>query len=160
MGSKDQKYRNKIQSWNIIQRKNQKVLDFITIDMLKLDQKNTSSQDIITLPMTPIINSSFNKHPMSRELIHLHLLHPYDSVMKEICSHQTLEGPPKRCLKKINKSSCKIWYTAKMTTTNKGKTVDISNLQTRELIHMDFAFYKRNLHLFFHLHAHSFLCKE
>ena len=29
----------------------------------------------------------------------------------------------------------------KMTTTNKGTTVDTSNIQPGELIHMDFAFY-------------------
>ena len=41
------------------------LLDFITIYVFNIEQQHPSSQDIITLPMTPIINSSFNKHPMS-----------------------------------------------------------------------------------------------
>ena len=38
------------------------------------------------------------------------------------------------------KAPCKILYTAKITTINKGKIVDISNLQPVELIHMDLDF--------------------
>ena len=75
---------------------------------------------MITLPMTPIINSSFNKHPMSWDLIHCRLLHPSDSVMKSMCRHQTIYGLPKQCPNKINKATCTICYTAKMTTINKG----------------------------------------
>ena len=60
----------------------QQLLDFVTIDVLNIEQKNPSDQDIITLPMIPIIGSYFNKHSMSWELIHFCLLHPYDSVMK------------------------------------------------------------------------------
>ena len=37
--------------------KDQQLLDFITIDALKIEQQHTSNQDIITLPMTPIISS-------------------------------------------------------------------------------------------------------
>ena len=60
----------------------QQIFNFITIYILKLGQQHPSSQYIITLPMNPIINSSFNKQPMSWDLINLGLLHPYDSVMK------------------------------------------------------------------------------
>ena len=42
-----------------------KLLDFITIDIIKLEQQHHSSYDIIPLPINPIINSSFNKHLMS-----------------------------------------------------------------------------------------------
>ena len=45
--------------------RDQQLLYFITIDIIKLEQKHTSSQDIITLTMSPIINISFNKHRMS-----------------------------------------------------------------------------------------------
>ena len=44
--------------------RDQQLLEFITIDVLNIEQKYPSSQEIITLPMTPIINVSFNKHPM------------------------------------------------------------------------------------------------
>ena len=44
--------------------RDQNLLDFITIDILKLEHQHPSSQDIITLPMNPIINSYFNKQPM------------------------------------------------------------------------------------------------
>ena len=43
----------------------QQLLEFISIDVLKTEQQNYSYQDIINLPMTPIINSSLNKNPMS-----------------------------------------------------------------------------------------------
>ena len=43
----------------------QQLLDFIKIYVLNIEQQNYSYQTIITLPMTPIINSYFNKHPMS-----------------------------------------------------------------------------------------------
>ena len=60
----------------------QQLLDFITIDVLKIEQQHYSYWDIITLPMTPIINSSFNEHPISLELIHRRILHPSESVIK------------------------------------------------------------------------------
>ena len=69
-----------------------KLLYFITIDILKLEQQYPSSQDIITLPMSSIIYSSFNKQYMPWELIHCRILCPSDSVMKAICRHQTLDG--------------------------------------------------------------------
>ena len=91
--------------------------------------------------MNPIINSYFKKHLMSWELIHFRLLHPYESATKSMYRHQTLDGLPKNCPKKIHKAPCKIFYTEKMTTIDKGTTVDTSNLQPGELFHTDFAFY-------------------
>ena len=44
--------------------RDQNILYFITIDILKLEQKHPSSWDIINLSINTIINSSFNKHPM------------------------------------------------------------------------------------------------
>ena len=79
--------------------------------------------------MNPIINSSFNKHPMSWELIHIRLLHPSESFMKTMCCHQTLDGLPKKFPKKIHKVPYKIFYSEKMTTINKGKTVETINLR-------------------------------
>ena len=56
----------------------QQLLNFIIIDILQIEQQHYSDQEIITPPITPIINSSFNKQPMSWELIHSCLLHPCD----------------------------------------------------------------------------------
>ena len=47
-----------------VKERYQKVLEFITIDVLNIEQQHPSSRDIITLLMTLIINSSFNKRPM------------------------------------------------------------------------------------------------
>ena len=44
---------------------------------------------------------------MSWELIHRRLLHPSGSVIKAMCRHQTLDGLPKHCPKKIYKTPCK-----------------------------------------------------
>ena len=77
--------------------------------------------------MTPIINSSFNKHPMSWKLIHRSLLHPSNSVIKEMFHNQTLNVLPKQNPKKLNKSPCAICYTGKMITLPKGKKVDTGN---------------------------------
>ena len=90
--------------------------------------------------MTPIINSYFNKHPISWELIHLRILHLSDRVMKQMCRLQTLTGLPKHCPNKLNQKPCTICYTAKMTYLPKVTTVDTNNLQPGELIHMNFAF--------------------
>ena len=84
----------------------QQLLDFITIDVIKIEQKNLSSKYIITLPMTDIINSSFKKHPMSWEFIHRRMLHPSDSIMKEIFRHRTLYILTKQCPKKMYKAPC------------------------------------------------------
>ena len=62
--------------------RDQQLLNLITIDVLKIEHKNPSSQYIINIPMTLIINSSFKKHPISWELINFRLLHTSDSVMK------------------------------------------------------------------------------
>ena len=86
--------------------------------------------------MNLIINSYFNKQPMSWELIHCHTLHPSGSVTKAMFQHQTLDVPQKHCPKKINKSPSTICYTEKMTSINKGTKVDTSNLQPEELINM------------------------
>ena len=85
-------------------QRDQQLLYFITIDILKLEHQHNSSEDIINLSMNPIINSYFKKHPMSWELIHSRLLHPSVSVMKAMCLHQTLDGLPKHYPKKIHKS--------------------------------------------------------
>ena len=99
-------------------------------------QQHPLSQDIITLPMTTITNSSLNKHPMSWELTHRSLLQPSDSFMKAMCCHHTLNDSPRHCPKKLNQLLCKICSTAIMTTFTKGTTIDTINLQPGELIHM------------------------
>ena len=48
-----------------VKERYQQLSYFITIDVLMIEHHYTSSKDIITPPMTPIINSSFNKYPMS-----------------------------------------------------------------------------------------------
>ena len=75
-------YRLKVET--TVKERNQKLLDLITIDVLNIEQQHTSDQDIITLLMTPIINSYFNKHPISCKIIHCHILHPSYSVMKSM----------------------------------------------------------------------------
>ena len=40
--------------------RDKQLLGFITIDILKLEHKHTSSKEIITLPTNPIINIYFN----------------------------------------------------------------------------------------------------
>ena len=77
-------------------KRDKQLLDLITIDVLKIEHKYSSSKYIITLPMTPITNSYFNKHPMSWEIIHCRLLQPSNSVMKAIFRHQTQYGLPKK----------------------------------------------------------------
>ena len=85
---------NKLKFETTARERDQESLVLITIDVLKTEQQNYSDEDIITLLMTQIINSSFNKHSMSWELIHHHILQPSDSDMKEMCCHQTLAGIP------------------------------------------------------------------
>ena len=83
--------------------KYQQLLDFITIDILKIEQHHNYSEDIMELSKNPIINRSFNKHPMSWELIHRRLLHPCESVMKAMCRNQTIDGLPKIFPRKYTK---------------------------------------------------------
>ena len=91
----------------------QQLLDFITIDVLKIEQHHLPIQYIITLTMTTIINGSFNKQPMSSELIHHRLINHSESFIKAMCHHQTLYGLPNNCPNKINKAQYKICYTEK-----------------------------------------------
>ena len=88
--------------------RDQQLLDSISIDVTNIEQQHYSDQDIITLPMNPIINSYFNKNTMSWELIHRRLIHPSYSVMKAMRRHQTLDGLPKQFPKKIHKTPCTI----------------------------------------------------
>ena len=48
-----------------VKERNQKLLDFIAIEIIKADQQKYPEQGVINLPMDHIINISFNKHPMS-----------------------------------------------------------------------------------------------
>ena len=50
--------------------------------------------------MDPIINSSFNKTPMTWELIHSRLPYPSEIVMKSIFRHKPFTGPPNQFPKK------------------------------------------------------------
>ena len=90
-----------------------KLLDFITIDIIKTEQQSPE-QDIITFTMDQIINISFRKHPISWERIFHHILYPYDSVIKGMFHHQTLTGIPKHCHKYINESPCILLFISKM----------------------------------------------
>ena len=124
-----------------VKERYQQLLYFITINVLKIEQQHPSGKDIIILPMTPIKNIYLNKHIMSLEIIHCRLLHSYDSVMKSMFRHQTLNGLPKHCRNKLNQPPCKICYTAKTTTLPKGTIVQTINLQPGQLIHTDFSFF-------------------
>ena len=48
-----------------VKERDQQLLHFITIDVIKFEQQKYPYHDIITLPMNPIINISFDKYPMS-----------------------------------------------------------------------------------------------
>ena len=89
----------------------QQLLDFITIDVLNIEQQHPSIQYIITLPMTTIIKISLNKHLVSWETINCRLLHPSESVTKPMCRHQTLNSLSKHYPNKLNQSPCTICYT-------------------------------------------------
>ena len=116
-------------------------MDFVTIDILKLEQQYNSSEEIINLSMNLITNRSFKNHPISWETIQLHLIHPSESVMKAMFCHQNLNVLPKYCPKKLNKAPCTIYCTEKMTIFPKATTVDRSNIQPVQPIHTRFAFY-------------------
>ena len=117
----------------------QQLLDFITIDILKIEHQHPSCQHIITLHMTPITNTSFNKHLMPQKLIRCHLLHHSNSTMKAMFCNQTLNILPNYCSKKLKNVPCTICYTEKIKLSPKGSTVDTSKLQPGELIHMYFV---------------------
>ena len=113
---------------------------FITNGVLKIKQQHSSDQDIITLTITTIVNSYFNKHPMSWEIIHLCMIQPSGNFMKAMCHHQTLAVLTKHCPKKLNQSPCTICYMEKMTTFTKGTKVDTTNLKPGEILHIYLAF--------------------
>ena len=82
--------RKKLKVRTVIKEKEQQLLEFITIDVLKIEQQIYRDHDILTLPMTPIINSYFKKRYMLWELNHRRFLHHYGTVMEAMCHHQTL----------------------------------------------------------------------
>ena len=82
-------------------------MDFITIDVIKVEQQHSSEHYIITLAMTPIVKISLNKHPMSWEHINRRLIHPSDSVIKSMYHHQNLTVLQKQCPKKLNQEGFK-----------------------------------------------------
>ena len=87
------------------------LIDLIPIEIIKVEQQKSPEHDIITLPMTPIINRYFNKHPMLWELICCCLLHTSEIVMKSICHQKNLNIYPKHFPDKINQVPCTICYT-------------------------------------------------
>ena len=108
--------------------------------------------------MTPIINSSFNKHPISWELIRRRLLHPSDIVMKLMYRHQTLDGLPKQRPNKLNKASCTICCILKMTTLPKGKKL-APVTSSRRTYSYGFFLLQCNFRPWIHLHDHFSLIK-
>ena len=73
----------------------QKLLDFIKIEITEVEQQKSTENDIINLPMDPIVNISSSKHPMSWELINCRLLLPNESVMKSMFLHKNITRPQK-----------------------------------------------------------------
>ena len=65
MGANDYIYRCKFKVETSAKNIYQQLLEFVTINILKLEQQHPSSQYIITLPMNSIIISYFNKDPIS-----------------------------------------------------------------------------------------------
>ena len=120
----------------IVKERYQWLLEFITIDLTKIEQQHLSNQDIITIPMTTPINNSFNKHPMPWEIINIRLLHPSESFMIEINFHKTLFSLPNKFPTELNKAQFTIYYTGEMTTFPKGETVDTSNILSGDIIHI------------------------
>ena len=114
--------------------RDQQLLDFINIDIIKLEQQHNSSGDIINLSMNPIINRYINKHPISWDIIHRRLRHPSESVTKALFRHQTLNGLPKHVPKKIHKAQCTICYTSKIKTIIKGTPVIDGNYRVITVI--------------------------
>ena len=57
---------NKIRVYTTVKERDKQLLDLITINLLKIEKQHSSDQEIITLPMIPIVSSSFNKHPTYR----------------------------------------------------------------------------------------------
>ena len=132
---------------------------FITIDLLKIEQRHYSDQGIITLPMTPIINISFNKHSISWEIIHCCLIHRSGSAMKAMCHHQNLIDRPKYSYSKLNQASCTIFYTSKMKTFPKGTTIDKLTFNHENLFTWN-LFLQFDLHMWIHFHPHFCLYKD
>ena len=78
--------------------RDQQLLDFITIDVIKIKHQRPSSKDIITIHTTPIINRSFKKHPISWELIHRLLIRPLCKCHKR----NATSSNPKRPTRKLS----------------------------------------------------------
>ena len=51
---------DKLKVETTVNQRDLQVLDFIIIDVINIEQQHSSYQDIINLPMNPIINISFN----------------------------------------------------------------------------------------------------
>ena len=68
---------NKIKVETQSKERDQKILYLITIEIINVERQKSPVNYIITLTMYPILNISFNKHPISWELIHHSLLHTY-----------------------------------------------------------------------------------
>ena len=135
-------------------------MEFITIDVLKIKQQHSPSQYIITLPMTPIINSYLNKHPISWELVHHRLLNPSKRFMKEICHNQTLNGLSKTCSNKINQAPCTICYTTKNENFPQSKDSWHQRLSTRITYSHGLCLLQCTFHPWIPLHSHFCLCKD
>ena len=111
-------------------------MDFIKIDVLNIEKQHYPEQDMFTPPTIPIINSYFNKHPISWELIHRCLLQTYASVMKSMRHHKSLTRLPKTMLLEVKPHNMQNMLYINMTTLTRVTTVDTTNLQLGELICM------------------------
>ena len=147
---------NKIKVETTVNKICQQILDFITIDALKIEQQHYSFHHIITLPMTRIVNMYFNKYPMAWELMHCRLLNPSDSVMKSMYRQQTVTVLLKHCPKKLNQAPCTICYTAKIKHSPKYQGL-IQLFLTKIIINMEFSLCKRDFCPYIHFHANWFL---
>ena len=104
--------------------------------------------------MNKIINSSFNKHPMSWDLIHFRLFNPSDSAIKAMCRHETQDGLKKTVLIKYTNNHVQYATHQKLQLSTRPQklipvTLNQENLFTWDLI------LQPNFYMWFHLHAHS-----
>ena len=117
------------------------LLDYVKVNILKPISLQLQKSSILL----PTVNKGiFSKlaHNLSYEALHRRLSHICEKKITTMCKQQTLIGLPKVKPKRHHEAChCTICILTKGKNRNKGKTIDTSDLEPGNMLHIDITFF-------------------
>ena len=135
------KHNNHVKIPSLPEYHSSSLLEYVKINILKPIH---SQQQRSNIPLPTMNKGIFSKlgHNLSYEALHRRLSHIWEKKITTMCKQQTLIGLPKVKPKRHHDACpCTICIPTKGKNRNKVKTIDTSDLEQGNMLHMDITFF-------------------